>query len=113
VLKITNAGPALEPPVVATQNAEINSQGLLFKGKLVTSGNAEKVKVGFQYREYAGFVEELYSDKWNETKTIEVPVGEEFELKSNIIKEGITIQYRAFVDHPKLRVYGDIKRINF
>lgn len=113
VLKITNAEPALEIPVVVTQKVEINTQGILFKGQLVKSGDAEILKVGFQYREYAGFVEELYSDEWMETKTIEASVGEDFELKSLIKKEGKTIQYRAFVDHPKLRVYGDTKRVTY
>jgi len=116
VLKITNAEPALKPPVVETKKAEISSRGTLdrltFQGELINLGDAEKVKVGFQYREYAGFVEELYSDTWMETETIEISEGE-FNLKPDIRKEGKTYQYRAFADHPKLRIYGDIIRINF
>ena len=117
VLKITNAEPALDPPVIETQKAEKTSQGnidiLNFVGKLVKSNDSVSIKVGFQYREYAGFVEELYSDKWHETKTVEVEEGDEFSINPNIKKEGKTYQFRAFVDHPKLRVYGDIMRINF
>jgi alpha-L-fucosidase len=117
VLKITDVQPALEPPVILTKKADITTQGnfsrLEFRGELVKRGDAEKVKVGFQYREYAGFVEELYSDEWMETETIEVSGDGEFEMKANIKKEGKTIQYRAFVDHPKLRVYGDILRVNY
>ncbi|MCF6334087.1 MAG: alpha-L-fucosidase [Draconibacterium sp.] len=117
VLKITNAEPALEPPLVETLNAEIVSQGkskkLIFRGKLIKSGSTEKVKVGFQYREFAGFVEQLYSDEWLETGTIEVTGEGEFELNPDIKKEGKTYQYRAFVDHPKLRVFGDIKKVGF
>ena len=116
VLKITNAEPALKPPAVETKRAEISSSGnidkLAFQGELVNIGDAEKVKVGFQYREYAGFVEELYSDTWMETEKIEISEGE-FDLKPNIKKDGKTYQYRAFVDHPKLRVYGDIMRVTF
>lgn len=116
VLRVTNAAPALVPPVVDTQKAEVttlgNSDRLTFYGELINMGDAEKVKVGFQYREYAGFVEELYSDAWQETESIEISEGE-FNLKPNLKKEGKTYQFRAFVDHPKLRVYGDTKRINF
>jgi len=116
VLKIINAEPALKPPVVETKRAETSSRGALdrltFQGELINLGDAEKVKVGFQYREYAGFVEELYSNEWQETESIEISEGE-FDLKPNIKKGGKTYQYRAFADHPKLRVYGDIMRITF
>ncbi len=115
VLKITNAAPALKPPVVTTQKAMITdgSPGrIMLSGELNSTGDAEKLKVGFQYREYAGFVEELYSDAWKETETIEIPAGE-FGLKVPLKKEGKTYQYRAFVAHPKLRVYGDVKRVRY
>ena len=99
------------------EKAEITLLGnvsrLLFKGELIKSGDAEKMKVGFQYREYAGFVEELYSDEWKETSTIKVSNAGIFSLKPEIKKEGKTYQFRAFVDHPKLRVYGDILRMKF
>ena len=117
VLKITNAEPALDPPVIETLAAEKNSQGsidkLYFTGKLIKSSNSKPIKVGFQFREFAGFVEQLYSDEWQETKTLEIIEGDEFKLQPGIKKEGKTFQFRAFVDHPKLRVYGDIKRIKF
>ncbi len=117
VLKITNAEPALDPPVIETLAAEKISQGsidkLYFSGKLIKSSNSESIKVGFQFREYAGFVEQLYSDEWQETKAIQVSEGDEFKLQPGIKKEGKTYQFRAFVDHPKLRVYGDIVRVGF
>ena len=117
VLKITNAQPALNPPAVKTKTSKITSQGnvnkLVFQGELFETGDAEKLKVGFQYREYAGFVEELYSDKWQETDKIERTEKGDFEFKTNFKKEGKTYQFRAFVEHPKLRIYGDILRVNF
>ncbi len=112
VLKITNAEPALVPPVVETVNAEITSQSkLILQGNLINLGDVDVVKVGFQFREYAGFVEELYSNEWQETTTIEISENGEFELSPDIKKDGETYQFRVFVDHPKLRVYGDIKRV--
>ncbi|MEN8115494.1 MAG: alpha-L-fucosidase [Bacteroidota bacterium] len=117
VLKITNIELALEPPVVVTNKANITTSGnynrLMFQGKIVKTGDAEKIKVGFQYREYAGFVEELYADEWIETETIEIEGTGDFGLKPNLKKEGKTYQFRAFVDHPKLRVYGDILRVKY
>ncbi|MCD6355029.1 MAG: alpha-L-fucosidase [Prolixibacteraceae bacterium] len=117
VLKITNAKPALDPPVIETLKAEITKQGnverLVFHGNLIKSGDAEKIRVGFQYREYAGFVEQLYSDKWNETETVEILGSGKFGLKPNIKKEGKTYQFHAFADHPKIRIYGDINKIVF
>jgi len=117
VLKITNATPALEPPIIETQKAEVIDKNgvnkVFFRGNLIKNGDAEKVQVGFQYREFAGFVEELYSDEWQETQTIEIMDRGEFGLVPEIKKEGKTYQFRAFVDHPKLRVYGDIKRVTF
>lgn len=113
VLKITNAVPALEPPAVLTKKPEIGSQGVVFKGELVDTGDAEKVKVGFQYRVYAGFVEELYSDEWKETTKIELNRMGEFSVISGIKKTGKDYQVRAFVQHPKLTVYGDIVRVKY
>ena len=117
VLKITNAEPALTPPIVETGDAEVvtqeNYSKLVFHAKLIRLGDADKVKIGFQYREYAGFVEALNAEEWKETKTIDANKTGQFELKPGIQKEGKTYQYRVFADHPKLRVYGDIKRIVF
>jgi alpha-L-fucosidase len=116
VLKITNVKPALEPPTVKTIGSEKittgNTSQLVFKGEVVNTGDAEKVSVGFQYREYAGFVEELYSSEWKETETQETGAGA-FEMKIPVKEESKTYQYRAFIEHPKLRVYADIKRVGF
>lgn len=113
VLKITNVKPALEPPSIATRKAESTAQGLTFRAELLNPGDAKKVKVGFQYREYAGFVEELYSDKWQETTTVELSGNGEISLKPGIKKAGREYQFRAFAEHPKLRVYGDILRVKY
>ena len=117
VLKLTNVKPALEPPGVVTRNTETITTGsienMIFNGEVTKMGDEEKLKVGFQYREYAGFVEELYSDEWKETPTIQVSHSGEFSIKPTIRKSGKEYQVRAFIDHPKLRVYGDIVRVSF
>ncbi|MCG6188559.1 alpha-L-fucosidase [Maribellus maritimus] len=116
VLKLSNVEPALVPPVVLTKNAEITTgttESLVFNGEVVKMGDGKKLKVGFQYREYAGFVEELYSDEWKETQTIQISTNSEFSIKPNLKTSGKEYQVRAFIDHPKLRVYGDIVRVKF
>ncbi|MBN1985817.1 MAG: alpha-L-fucosidase [Prolixibacteraceae bacterium] len=117
VLKLTNVEPALEPPVVVTKATTTTNAGnmetIIFNGEVVKTGDAEKLKVGFQYREYAGFVEELYSDEWKETTTVPISKTAEFSIKPNLRKSGKEYQIRAFTDHPKLRVYGDVIRVRF
>ncbi len=115
VLKITNAVPALVPPVVNTSPASFSgpANSLVFKGEVVKAGDADALQVGFQYREYAGFVEELYSDEWKETETVAVTNSGEFTIDPDIEKLNREYQVRAFIDHPKLRVYGDIIRVRY
>ncbi|MEE4286524.1 MAG: alpha-L-fucosidase [Mariniphaga sp.] len=115
VLKITHAAPSLEPPVIVTQRPVISGSDNLitFNGEILKTGDSEKLKAGFQFREYAGFVEELYSDEWHETETVEISGTNDFSVNPKLKKEGKEYQVRAFVDHPKLRIYGDIIRIRF
>jgi len=117
VLKITHAKPALQPPVVTTLKPNISKSGntarLTFEGEVVKMGDAQNLKVGFQYREYAGFVEELYSDQWDETVTSNITGPGKFEMKAPLMQAGKEYQVRAFVDHPKMRIYGDIVRVKF
>jgi alpha-L-fucosidase len=86
---------------------------LQFQGEIIKIGGAEKFKVGFQYREYAGFVEELYSTEWKETKVKEAKHTGNFRQETSQPEKGREYQYRAFIEHPRLRVYGDIKRVKF
>ena len=118
VLKLTNVEPALEPPVVVTKSTTTTKTGsvenLLFNGEVVKMGDTEKLKVGFQYREYAGFVEALlYSDEWKETQTIQVSGTGEFCIKPSLRKSGKEYQIKAFIEHPNLKVYGDMIRVKF
>jgi alpha-L-fucosidase len=116
VLKITNALPALEPPQVVTLDAITEEKGkdrLILNGEIIKTGDAEFLKTGFQYREYAGFVEELYSDEWKETEIVEHSGTGKFSNIPTIEKNNKTFQVRAFVEHPRLRVYGDIIRVRY
>lgn len=113
VLKITNARPALDLPVISTNEAKIIGTDLHLQGGLLSLGDADSLQAGFQYREYAGFVEELYSDKWEETPAITISEAGEFNLPVSGLKPGMEYQFRAYADHPKIRVYGDIVRVKY
>jgi alpha-L-fucosidase len=116
VLKITNASPALMPPTVITHNAEIKGREkneLYFNGEVVKTGDTGNITVGFQYRIYSGFVEELYSDDWKETDYMEMSGTGKFSLKAKLFKEGKEYQFRSMAKHPKMTVYGDILRVKF
>ncbi len=117
VLKLTNVEPALDPPVVVTENAQTvkigSVESLVFNGKVLKTGDNEKLKVGFQYREFAGFVEELYSGEWKETNVIEVGKNGEFSIKPGLKKSGKEYQFRAFAEHPKIKVYSDVLKVKF
>ncbi len=97
--------------VQATENTKVSVLGQ--SGEVILPDDSAILKAGFQYRQYAGFVEELYSDEWHETETIEVSESGIFFIKPEIKKEGKEYQVRAFVDIQNLRVYGDILRVNF
>ena len=116
VLKIKNVEPALEPPAVLTLRPIISGSEnnlITFNGEILKKGDSEKLKAGFQYREYAGFVEELYSDEWEESEIIEISGTGNFSVSPNIKRKGKEYQVRAFVDHPKIRIYGDVVRVRF
>jgi alpha-L-fucosidase len=113
VLKITNAEPALTPPIIATKKTLKASakDKLIFQGELSRKGDVKSLKVGFQYREYAGFGDELNSDKWKETEIIKITEEGTFKLEQDFEEKGKIYQFRVFAEHPRLRIYGDILKV--
>ena len=103
--------PSLDPPVVETQNAKVSGNVVSLKGKLAKKGNVKTVKLGFEYRPYAGFVENLYSDKWEKSSFIEASEEKEFSIEIDKLESGKTYEYRAVVVHPQMSIYGDIKQV--
>lgn len=108
-VKIENVVPALDPPIIETLKAETFKKGMKLKGTLLKKGDASKVKVGFQYREYAGFVENIYSKEWKTSKFIEVSTEKEFSIELKKLKPGVKYEFRAVVEHPQMSVYGDVR----
>jgi len=110
-VKITNVEPALDPPLVETLPATVQNEVIELKGRLVKKGNADKVKLLFEYRPYAGFAENLYSTTWLKTSQIEVDKENAFTIQLPQAEKGKEYEFRAVVICPQLTVRGDTKRV--
>jgi alpha-L-fucosidase len=108
VLKFTNVRPALDPPRIDTE--EINEEEGYIKISVDDMGDREKLKLSYEYRPYAGFVEELYHDDWKTSKNI-ITIDKPGEYTINITERmQKTHQIRAVALHPKVNIYGSILR---
>ncbi len=110
VIKIEGADPGLQPPEVETlADAEWAANGAVLRGELHGLGDAATVRVGFEYRRLKSTAE-MYEadDPWK-------PVGRRMQSKSEAgpfsatlsrVDRGWDWEYRAVVEHPKVRLYG-------
>lgn len=117
VLKITDVSPALKAPVIRTLGATSNVRGttttLQFTGEINSMGDTPILNAGFEYREDRSLIDDDESTQnWKQTLVTPVEEGK-FSIEINIQEKGKTYQYRAFADHPKARVYGEIQKISF
>jgi len=112
VVKITNAEPALDPPFVQTKGATLQNGLITFEGELVDKGDARRVEAGFLYRPYAGFAENLYDTNWKKTQTTTINKTDAYtiEVAKDQLEAG-EYEYRAWIRHPRIDIYGDVKRI--
>jgi len=62
-------------------------------------------------RFHTGFAKAMYNTIWTPTPTQKLSGKGKFKMKIDDLISGKTYQYRAFVKHPKLTVWGDNKRI--
>jgi alpha-L-fucosidase len=106
VVKLTQVKPSCVPPLVVNGKASAKAGEVTFRGDLKHLGDAKAVKVGFEYREYAGFVENMYSGEWQVTDLKDVAQTGPFELKLKL-PVGKTYQWRAVVEHPRVKLAGD------
>jgi len=113
VLKITHVKAALTPPRVETTDAKLDAAGrtATLSGVLLNMGNAPSLTVGFEYRSISGLDAHDRSTPWQAgpSTTLEAPGPFALELP-NLIPGGI-YEYRAWVRHPLLTIYGADKRL--
>lgn len=112
VVKIENVVPALDPPFVNTVSATLAGERMIFKGELVKKGDGDSFKVGFLYRPYAGFAENLTGVEWKYTDFTELQDEGIYNMGINDLEPNMTYEYRAVVRHPKIEIKGEIKRFN-
>ncbi len=106
VVKLTHVKPSCEPPLVVNGKAAGKAGEVTFRGDLKSLGDARSVKVGFEYREYAGFVENMYQDEWHATEM--KPMGGPGAFQASVkLPAGKTYQWRAVVEHPRVTLTGD------
>ena len=110
VVKLENVIPALDPPFVNTIEATSTGNRMMLKGELVKKGDGDKFQVGFLYRPYAGFAENLIGSEWIYSHFAEIDGLEKYNIGINDLEPGTTYEYRAVVRHPKIEIKGDIKR---
>jgi alpha-L-fucosidase len=110
VIKLENVEPALDPPQIVTVSAKSENGKVKMTGKIASTGDSRSLKAGFQFRPYAGFVENLYSKEWEESPLVEINAAGEYSIEISGLKTGTEYEYRALVKHPKISISGEIKR---
>lgn len=110
VVKLENVEPALDPPFVKTLSGKSSGSKTILEGELVKKGDAEKFAVGFLFRPFAGFAENLDGGEWTYSKFKEIKGLESFSIEIQNLIPGTSYEYRAVVRHPKIEIKGDIKQ---
>ena len=113
VLKITNVKPALIPPKLETKSARFDTAAntATLTGTLHDMGKVPSLEVGFEYRSIVGLDASDRSIPWQQGPTTTLGAAGDFTLKlSGLNPEGV-YEYRAYVKHPLLNIYGADKRL--
>lgn len=110
VVKLENVEPALDPPFVNTIGASVSGARMVLKGALMDKGDADKLEVGFMFRPYAGFTENLSGGAWSYTHFIGMNSQDTFNIGVNDLFSGKEYEFRAVVRHPKIEIKGEIMR---
>jgi alpha-L-fucosidase len=113
VLKITHVTPAFTPPKLETASARFDpaTKTAALTGTLRDLGKAASLEVGFEYRGIAGLDASDRSVPWQQGPTTTLTAPGDFTLKlPDLNPEGV-YEYRAYVKHPLLTIYGADKRL--
>jgi len=107
-IKIENVEPALVLPEYKTLKAKVENGEITLQAEISKMGDSQKLNAHFEWREYAGFVENLYSTKWNRIEG-EVTLTEPGLVSQRFTdaEKGKTYDFRLVIAHPLLTLYGD------
>lgn len=110
VLKVTDARPAVIPPVVATRGAKVSAGKVTLLGELIDLGRASAVEVGFQYRRQHDSTQPLATaDPWHDTPRATRSSPGRFTVEQPNLEPGQSYDFRAVVKHPRITLFGDVK----
>ena len=113
VLKITNVKPAFTPPKLETKSGRFDAgtKAASLTGTLQDLGKAPSLEVGFEYRSIVGLDASDRSIPWQQGPSTTLGAPGDFTLRlSDLNPEGV-YEYRAYVKHPLLTIYGADKRL--
>ena len=113
VLKITNVKPALIPPKLETKSAGFDAatKTAALTGTLHDMGKASSLEVGFEYRSIVGLDASDRSIPWQPGPSTTLSAPGDFTLKLPGLNADGVYEYRAYVKHPLLTIYGADKRL--
>lgn len=112
VLKISNVEPGLAPPEVSTVDARWDAQAgaAVLQGRLLDLGKADRVEVGFQYRENKGGTDlSERTGPWTDLPASPQSAPGQFQYSLTGLASNRTYEYRARVRHPLITIYGEEK----
>ncbi len=103
VLKLDNVEKALEPPFIRTiEDVKQEGSNVTFMVSLEDLGDAEAVRIAFQYRKAPTTLNERVAGaEWILTETTDVDKPGEYKVTLEDLSPG-AYQYRAVVIHPRL-----------
>jgi alpha-L-fucosidase len=110
VVKLENVQPALDPPFIETTSAMASGNRMVLKGELVKMGDMDRLEVGFLFRPYAGFAENLTGGDWTYSHFTDLEKLQTFNIGINDLEPGMEYEYRAVVRHPRIEIKGEIRR---
>ncbi len=113
VLKITGVKAAFTPPKLETKSGAFDaaSKTASLTGTLIDLGKTASLEVGFQYRSIVGLDASDRSIPWQAGPATNLTAPGDFTLKvPGLNPEGV-YEFRAYVKHPLLTIYGTEKRL--
>jgi alpha-L-fucosidase len=114
VVKITHVEPAFSPPKLETKSAafDVATKTASLTGTLVDLGKAPSLEVGFEYRSIVGLDASDRSIPWQHGPSTTLSAPGDFTLKLPSLNPDGVYEYRAYVKHPLLTIYGGDKRLS-
>jgi alpha-L-fucosidase len=113
VLKLTNVTPRFTPPKVETSGAKFDAatRTATLTGVLRDMGKTASLEVGFEYRSIVGLDASDRSIPWQAGPSITMSAPGPFSLPLANLNAAGVYEFRAWVKHPLLTIYGVEQRV--